>query len=92
MAVRGERAGARAGWMGAAKSEGRGMGVLFGGGQCCVYVCRLKWWVEDTGRHCTLLFSWLHKTKDEGEWKKRKTFDGFITQISHKVALVNPLH
>lgn len=83
--------------MGAAKREGRGKGVLFGGGQCCVYVCRLKWWwwlwwVEDTGRHCTLLFSWLHKTKDEGERKKRKTFDGFITQISHKVALGNLFH
>ena len=32
-------AGWLAGWMGEAESEGRGKGVMFGGGQRCVYVC-----------------------------------------------------
>lgn len=31
--------GAPAGWMGEAGSKGRGQGVMFGVGQCCVYVC-----------------------------------------------------
>ena len=45
MAVREERgrgprlAGWLAGWMGEAEGEGRGKGVMFGGGQRCVYVC-----------------------------------------------------
>lgn len=40
MAVREDRkTGAPAGWMGEAESEGRGNGVMFGGGQRCVYVC-----------------------------------------------------
>lgn len=58
--------GALAGWMGEAESDGRGKGVMFGGGQRRVYVCIcVWWWAEDTGCHCTLLFAlWLHKTKD----------------------------
>lgn len=33
--------GSPTGWMGA-ESEGRGKGVMFGGGQHCVYVCKFK--------------------------------------------------
>lgn len=51
--------GALAGWMGEAESDGRGKGVMFGGGQRRVYVCIcVWWWVEDTGLslHFTLRF------------------------------------
>jgi len=55
VAARGARA--LAGGNGEAESKGRGKGVMFGVGQCCMYVCRLEWWwwwVEDSGCHCSV--------------------------------------
>lgn len=51
-----------------AQSEGRGKGVMFGGGQCCIHVCRL--------------YGGLRTPADSDVCKRFYTFPSFPLRVS----------
>lgn len=61
--------------------------MMFGGGQHCVDVRRLKWrwWVDEAGCHCTLLSaSWRYKTPGSVPRRRRRLEQMFVSRDKTK--------